>query len=134
MFAKKIYDDPETGKFITTLKGMFPDGMPNATTVGRKITSSTLKKMAVYGHNVGKGTTGVNNVDLVIQGPVKLKKIGSYYEVTSSYHTKSNNESITGQYEPIFLGVYKGDRSDHGIKGARITINPLGGRTIKEYV
>ena len=90
--------------------------------------------MAVYGHDVKKGTTGVNNVDLVIQGPLKLKKVGSYYEVTSSYHTKSNNESITGQYEPIFLGVYKGDRSDHGIKGARITINPLGGRTVKQFV
>ena len=133
-YAKKIYDHPETGEFITTLKGMFPDGMPNATTVGRKINSENLKKMAVYGHDVKKGTTGVNNVDLVIQGPLKLKKVGSYYEVTSSYHTKSNNESITGQYEPIFLGVYKGDRSDHGIKGARITINPLGGRTVKEYV
>jgi hypothetical protein len=32
------------------------------------------------------------------------------------------------------LAVYKGDRSDHGIKGARITINPLGGRTVARFV
>ena len=113
---------------------MFPDGMPNATTVGRKINSPKLKKMAVYGQDVGAPRTGVNNIDLLLQGPVKLKRTGSSYEVTSSIHTKSNGQAISGLYEPIFLAVYKGDRSDHGIKGARITINPLGGRTVKEYV
>ena len=128
-YAKEIYKHKETQDFINTLKGMFPTGMPNATTVGRKISSPKLKKMAVYGQDVGRGSTGINNVDLVLQGPLKLKKVGSYYEVTSSF-----KPGIRGQYEPILLGVYKGDRSDHGIKGARITINPLGGRTVKEYV
>ena len=128
-YAKEIYKHKETQDFINTLKGMFPTGMPNATTVGRKISSSKLKKMAVYGQDVGNGSTGINNVELVLQGPLKLKKVGSYYEVTSSF-----KPGIRGQYEPILLGVYKGDRSDHGIKGARITINPLGGRTVKEYV
>ena len=132
--AKEIYNHKETQEFIKTLKGMFPDGMPNATTVGRKITSPKLKKMAVYGQDVGRGSTGVNNVDLVLQGPVKLKKVGSYYQLTSSYNPKSNGQPISGLYEPILLGVYKGDRSDHGIKGARITINPLGGRTVKQFV
>ena len=133
-YAKEIYKHKETQDFINTLKGMFPTGMPNATTVGRKISSSKLKKMAVYGQDVGNGSTGINNVDIVLQGPVKLKKVGSYYEVTSSFKPKSNGQPISGLYEPILLGVYKGDRSDHGIKGARITINPLGGRTVKEYV
>ena len=132
--AKEIYKHKETQDFINTLKGMFPTGMPNATTVGRKISSSKLKKMAVYGQDVGNGSTGVNNVDLVLQGPVKLKKVGSYYQLTSSYNPKSNGQPISGLYEPILLGVYKGDRSDHGIKGARITINPLGGRTVKQFV
>ena len=54
--------------------------------------------------------------------------------VQASASCSSFKPGIRGQYEPILLGVYKGDRSDHGIKGARITINPLGGRTVKEYV
>jgi hypothetical protein len=132
--ANEIYKHKETQDFIKTLKGMFPDGMPNATTVGRKINSPKLKKMAVYGQDVGAPRTGINNVDVLLQGTVKLKKTGSSYEVTSSIHTKSNGQPISGLYEPILLAVYKGDRSDHGIKGARITINPLGGRTVKEYV
>ena len=132
--ANEIYKHKETQDFIKTLKGMFPDGMPNATTVGRKINSPKLKKMAVYGQDVGAPRTGVNNIDVLLQGPVKLKRTGSSYEVTSSIHTKSNGQPISGLYEPILLAVYKGDRSDHGIKGARITINPLGGRTVKEYV
>jgi hypothetical protein len=132
--ANEIYKHKETQDFIKTLKGMFPDGMPNATTVGRKINSPKLKKMAVYGQDVGAPRTGINNVDVLLQGTVKLKRTGSSYEVTSSIHTKSNGQPISGLYEPILLAVYKGDRSDHGIKGARITINPLGGRTVKEYV
>ena len=32
-----IYNHPETQAFISTLREMFPNGMPSATTVGRKI-------------------------------------------------------------------------------------------------
>lgn len=129
----KIYAHPETQDFINTLKKMFPDGMPPATTVGRKIKDPKLKKMAVYGSDYGS-RPGVNNVDATLQGELKLVKRGSYYQVTASIHEDPNGANLTGGYEPIFLAVYKGDRSDHGIKSARITINPLGGRTVKQYV
>ena len=108
--------------------------MPNATTVGRKINSPKLKKMAVYGQDVGAPRTGVNNIDLLLQGPVKLKRTGSSYEVTSSIHTKSNGQPISGLYEPILLAVYKGDRSDYGIKNARLVLNAIGGRRITQMI
>jgi len=128
-----IYGHPETQAFINTLMNMFPDGMPPATTVGRRIQDDTLKKLAVYGQNYG-GPAGENNVDVTMQGTLNVLKRGTYYELTSSGHKMNNGDRITGPYEPIFLAVYKGDRSDHGIKGARITINPLGGRTVARFV
>ena len=46
-----------------------------------------------------------------------------------------NNPSVPADsYEPVFLAVHKKDRSDHGIKNARITISPLGGRRIKQFI
>jgi len=128
-----IYGHPETQDFINTLKNMFPDGMPPATTVGRKIKDNTLKNLAVYGSGFG-GSPGINNVDLTVQGKMTLKKRGPLYEVSGSSHENVNGSKIDGGYEPIFLAVYKGDRSDHGIKSARITINPIGGRTVKQFV
>jgi hypothetical protein len=128
-----IYFHPETQAFINTLKQMFPNGMPPATTVGRRIQDENLKKMAVYGSGYG-GPRGVNNVDVTMQGILDVRNRGLNYELTCSGHKLNNGDRITGAYEPVFLGVYKGDRSDHGIKGARVIIQPIGGRTIKEYV
>ena len=75
-----------------------------------------------------------NNVDTTLQGILRIDKVGNGYVVRASNHENKNGEVITGTYEPMFLAVYKGDRSDHGIKGARITINPVGGRSVKQFV
>jgi hypothetical protein len=128
-----IYNHPETQAFINTLKEMFPNGMPAATTVGRKIQDENLKKMAVYGSGYG-GVKGESNVDVTMQGILSIQNRGRYYELTCSGHKLNNGDRISGNYEPVFLGVYKGDRSDHGIKGARLIIQPIGGRTISRFV
>ena len=128
-----IYSHPETQAFITTLQDMFPNGIPPATTVGRRIQDENLKKMAVYGSGYG-GVKGENNVDVTMQGVLGVQNRGRYYELTSTGHKLNNGDRISGSYEPVFLGVYKGDRSDHGIKGARVIIQPIGGRTIQKYV
>jgi hypothetical protein len=128
-----IFNHPETQAFITTLQNMFPNGMPAATTVGRRIQDQNLQKMAVYGSGYG-GVKGENNVDVTMQGVLNVQSRGTYYELTCSGHKLDNGDRITGNYEPVFLGVYKGDRSDHGIRGARVIIQPIGGRTISRYV
>ena len=128
-----IFAHRETQDFINTLKRMYPNGLPPASTIGRKIKDEKLKKMAVYGSQFG-GQPGINNVDVTLQGKVSLVKQGTVYKLVGASHENANGSTISGGYEPIFLAVYKGDRSDHGIKGARITINPREGRTVKQYV
>ena len=128
-----IFAHPETQAFIAKLKEMFPEGMPPGTTVGRRIRDNILKNYAVYGKEFGK-YKGENNVDTTLQGILRIDKVGNGYVVRASNHENKNGEVITGTYEPMFLAVYKGDRSDHGIKGARITINPVGGRSVKQFV
>ena len=112
---------------------MFANGMPPATTVGRRIQDENLKKLAVYGSGYG-GVKGENNIDVVMQGVLNIQNRGRYYELTCSGHRLNNGDRITGNYEPVFLAVYKGDRSDHGIRGARVVIQPIGGRTISRFV
>ena len=129
-----IFNHPETQAFVNTLRQMYPNGMPNATTVARRIQDQNLQKMAVYGSAYGSLMKGENNVDVAMQGILDIRNRGTYYELTSSGHKLNNGDRITGPYEPVFMSVYKPDRNNHGIKYARVIINPIGGRSITKFV
>ena len=80
-------------------------------------------------------TTGIQNVDLLLQGTVNLISSGTNrYTLTSSANTHNNGDTITGLYEPVFMCIYKGDRSNYNIRGARFVISSVGGRRITRYV
>lgn len=125
---------PETKAFVQTCQSMFGTQMPNATTVARKIKDNNLKMMAVYGNGFGGGPS-IQNVDVLLQGTVNITRTGvGKYKLVASSQTHSNGDSIGGAYEPVFMCIYKGDRSNYGIKGARMVISGKGGRSIKQYV
>lgn len=128
-----IFKHPETQAFITDLKEMFPDGLPRATSLHRKIKDKNLKMMSVYGNQYHTNVEGRQNVSILIQGPVKLVKKGAHY-LFESNHIHYNGDSVDSQgFEPVFMAIYKGDRSDAGVKGTRIVIMPIEGRKSKEF-
>ena len=128
----KIFKHPETQKFINDLKEMYPDGLPRATSLYRKIEDDKLKMWSVYGNEYG-GRLSRQNCTILIQGPVKLVKKNKVY-VFESNHIHENGESVdSGGFEPVFMAIYKGDRSDAGVKGTRIVIMPIQGRKAKQF-
>lgn len=126
----KIANHPESKKFVEDVRTMFGDKMPRATTVSRLIKDVKLANLSVFGNQYGKAF-GRQNTTMVLQGPVKLKKKGNEYIITSN-HTIINGDEITGGYKPAFMAIYKGDRDDFGIKGARFAIQPIASRKSKE--
>ena len=125
---------PETQAFVATCQAKFGNQMPRATTVARRIQDNRLKMQAVYGNGYG-GPYSTQNVDLLLQGTVNITRSGAgKYKLVASSQTHSNGDPIGGSYEPVFMCIYKGDRDNYGIKGARIAISGKGGRSIKEYV
>lgn len=128
----KIFSHREVQKFIADLKQMYPDGLPRATTLARKITDKNLKMMSVYGNEYGRKFSR-QNTTLMLQGSVNLSKSGSAYKITA-YHTHVNGDDMTGDYEPVFMAIYKGDRSDFGVAGTRIVIAPVGCRKITDFI
>jgi len=125
---------PETQAFVATCQAMFGNKMPPATTVARTIKDPKLKMQAVYGNGYG-GPSSIQNVDLLLQGNVNIISSGiGKYTLTASAQTHKNGDSIGGGYEPVFMCIYKGDRDNYGIKGARMVISGKGGRSIKKYV
>lgn len=128
----KIYNHPETQAFINTLKEMFPNGVPPGTNIAREIQDKNLQKMSVYGSDYG-GLKGENNVDVVMQGILHIRKNTRYYELICTSHKLNNGDDITGDYEPVFMAFYA-NRNDHKIKNTRIVIHPRGGRPNLKFV
>ena len=127
-----IFNHKETKKFITDLKAAYPRGLPNATSLYRKIKDKQLKMLSVYGNNFGKAL-GQQNVTMLLQGPVVLEKSGAVYTITAN-HVHYNGDSVDADgFEPVFMAIYKGDRSDTGVKGTRIVIMPILGRKATEF-
>ena len=127
-----IFAHKETQKFIEDLKKVYVNGLPPATTLFRKIVDKRLKFLSVYGNQYGSAL-GEQNVSVLLQGPVGLKRVGSVYEFIAN-HVHFNGDSVDDDgFEPVFMAIYKGDRSDAGVKGTRIVISPIGGRKGQEF-
>lgn len=132
-FQKSIFDHAETQSFISELTLRFKDSLPPASSIARRINDNNLKMMACFGTDYGK-EFGLNNVNAIMQGNLLLKNQGDCYLLKASHNVILNGTLPDYSYDPVFIAVHKKDRSDHSIKDARVTINPIGGRRIKEFI
>jgi len=125
---------PEVQAFVKTAKEMFPTEIPQGTTVAREISDQKLRMQGIYGSGYG-GSFGVNNVDVLLQGTVKINAINFIeYKITGSAMTHSNGSTLPPEYQPVLMAIYKGDRSDYGIKNARINLYSKSGRTKRRMI
>jgi len=125
---------PEVTAFIQSAKKMFPKEIPQGTTVAREISDQKLRMQGIYGSGYG-GSLGANNVDVLLQGTVKINSINSIeYQITGSAMTHSNGAILPPEYQPVLMAIYKGDRSDYGIKNARINLYSKSGRTKRQMI
>ena len=123
--------DPEIVKFVQDLIAKLGPEIPRGPTYGNAIANDRLKALACFGKEFGQAPS-ISNVDLILQGHPTLKKgtRGSY--VITGAHSWHNGDIPTGEYEPVLTARFAADRSDFGIKGARITAYPTGGRPWKD--
>jgi hypothetical protein len=125
---------PEVSAFVEAARKMFPKEIPQGTTVAREISDQKLRMQGIYGSGYG-GSLGVNNVDVLLQGSVKINSINSTeYQITGSAMTHSNGSTLPPEYQPVLMAIYKGDRSDYGIKNARINLYSKSGRTKRQMI
>jgi hypothetical protein len=113
----KVCEHIETQQFIQDCLNLFPNGIPNKTTIAKRIVCNNLKLLSIYGNEFGQSMSR-QNVSVFIQGDINLMKRNSVY-VLSANHVHWNGDLLTGNYEPVFFATYKGDRSDHGLIGRK---------------
>lgn len=99
-----------------------------------EIENNALKMESVYGKDFGTNNYGVSNCTGVLQGTPSIRKIGSKYQLHMSAHLIMNPTPMTGDYEPVLMLINKGDRTQYGIVGARVVVQPRASRTAKFIV
>jgi hypothetical protein len=130
----EMHKHKETQAFINDIKiKEYPNNdFPRATTLAREIKDLKLKNMSIYGNQFGK-VLGRQNVTLLLQGNIKLVQQGELFTL-QSFHSHLNGDLMSPEFEPVFLAIYKGDRSDFGIKGVRVVIAPRASRKITRFI
>lgn len=88
-----------------------------------------LRLMSVFGTDAPEGKPGINCVDVVVQGDITLEQIeGKNFRFVATGHLHYYPDVPKEGYEPVLAMIYKGDRSNLGISGARASIYPKEGR------
>jgi len=132
----KFLDFPEVKDFIDTLRKKFPNGVvKGATAVYRTVDNSLLKMKAVYGIDYSDNNyeNGIDNVTTILQGPLQILPDGSEWNLVGLKEW-ANGTPVDGDYEPVLIARYTGDRNDGGLPHTRITLYPKFGRKIEELI
>lgn len=129
---KRIAEHPEVLEFGVKCRALYGERIPNGESVYVEIKDKKLKMMSVFGVNFDASGIDKNKVDVLIQGDPGLKQISNgVFELTGTGHVHYHGDVPDGGFEPVLAMIYKGDRDQLGIKGARASIYPRGGRTFK---
>lgn len=130
-----IVEHPEVKQFAKSCRELYGDRIPNGESAYKVIKDIHLARMAVYGVGYNRGVVNVNRVDVLLQGDPGLKYVrDGVFELTATGHVHYLADVPTGGFTPVLACIYKGDRDQLGIKGARFSIYPMGGRTFKRQI
>jgi hypothetical protein len=121
--SKKFPNHKEIMQFIDDVKTASGGALASGTSYMRPLKDKEVAKAAIYGIDYDSGRPGIQNVDLLLQGKIKLVQNGNVWNIDSA-HTIENDDIPTGGYTPQ-LFVRKGDRSNFGIGNARFMIAPM---------
>jgi hypothetical protein len=129
----RIGKHPEVLEFATRCQALYGSAIPNGESCYRVIKDKNLAMMSIFGVNYDSSSVDVNRVDVLIQGDPGLKKAGgkNTFELTATGHLHYHGDLPDGGFTPVLAMIYKGDRDQFGIKGARVSIYPSGGRNFK---
>lgn len=117
----------ELEKFVEDVKDILKNlgsenALPMKTAFARKVKDKTVKMKTLFGKEYDKrGPDSVQNIDVLYQGVLGFKKVGKYYEITSS-HTVFHGEEPTGDYEPYYYVRPEQAKTQFGVKGGRFFI------------
>ena len=121
---KGLTQYPEIQSFIRDVRKLTGGQMQRGLSFRRKINSDEVKRKAVYGLNFGSNKFGINNCQILLQGPLKLDALNDGTYLLDATHKTITPVIPSGDYEPYLYVTFRSDRNNAGIKDARLGIYP----------
>lgn len=113
---------------VDVLKQISPKlAFPKGRALGIPISDQDLADRSVFGKEFG-GPASQSNVDLVLQGEPQLTPAGNGVFTLTGTHIWTNGDTPSEDYEPMLIVRYGDGRNNFGIKNARFSVYPTGGR------
>lgn len=132
---ERILNHSEVQKFAAACRALYGERIPNGESVYTEIKDKDLMMMSVFGINFDKSGIDENKVDVLLQGDPGLKQVSKgVFELTATGHVHYHGDVPDGGFKPVLAMTYRSDRNQLGIKGARASIYPSGGRTFKKKI
>lgn len=129
----RILDHKEVQQFALACRKLYGSTIPSGQSVYTDIKDKSLKMMSVFGVDFDKSGIHTNKVDVLLQGDPGLEIVSEgTFKLTATGHVHYHGDLPDGGFDPVLAMIYKGDRDQLGIKGARASIYPRGGRTFKQ--
>ena len=120
-----LSNHPEVKSFVDDVKAKTGGELKSGESFRRKIKDSTIKLKAVYGLDQKVGDYGVNNCQVILQGPIELKLDSSDNDYLIEANHKVINPNLpVGDYEPYMYVTFRSDRNNEGVKNARFGTYP----------
>lgn len=126
----KFSDHPEVITFMEDVKDYY-NGIviPNKAVKQRAIQDEELMLKSVYGHHFGNGEFGIDNVNLLIQGDVRLQQMGNGQYAIAGSVIFENGDIPNQGYEPSLIITYRAARYNKYFANGRLGIWP----TVNNY-
>ena len=115
-------------KFVAAVKEKAPDFEGLGIEFSVPINDKGTALRAMYGSDFGKAH-GINNVQAILQGDIKLEKQSDGTYLVVSDHSIIPPSIPSDEYAPVLNARYASDRNQFGIKHCRIGIVPAGARS-----
>lgn len=128
----EIQNEPEVKAFVKDLQATLakehgdPNKFPMKTGYYRPVKSKSVMMKTLFGKDYRSGkATGRQNIDVLYQGPMTLKKIKNgdtpTYEIRSN-HTMFHSEIPRGDYQAYYYVRPEQAKNQFGVKGGRFFI------------
>ena len=120
---KGLIQYEEVKSFVEDVRKLTKGQLQRGQSFRRKISNEEIKHKSVYGLDFG-GDPGINNCQVLLQGPLKLDSLEDGTYLLGATHKIITPTLPSGEYEPYLYVTFRSDRNNEGIKDARFGIYP----------
>lgn len=123
--------------FTADVKNIIGESIQRGFSLAKKIPLNSsgidLRLMSVFGLNFDDNQYSANKCNIILQGDPSLIGFKDGFKLHAN-HVHEFGDLPKNEFDPSLAIMYKGDRNNLGIAGARASISPIGGRKFTSYI